>query len=408
MPNDHHAHPQSTVVQTISFSNEGLNLSFGCKQILDGLTNGIRIIGRNYTVCFVNKAFAELTGIGPDAALGKKCFDVYPSPFCHTSSCRLQKIVKNMGYIQEEGERRKQNGEVVTCTESAFPLLAADGDFYAIVESFYDVTKEHQLKSEVERRQIAEGRLKELLEQETVLRHRLESTINERAEFIRIVAHELRTPLTAMLAASDLLCENIASEPMQKLAKQVNKGALDLSTRVNELFDLAKGEIGLLKLRCQEIFPGRILAGTLAYFSAEADKAGVKLIPDWPDSLPSAWGDHRRVTEILNNLIGNAFKYTNADGRITIRAKSEGGYILFQVEDTGCGIPPERQPYIFQAHRSLNNYGEKQDGMGLGLALSKMLVELHGGEIWSESSGAGSKFTFTIPLSNGEGGSVPR
>ncbi len=251
-----------------------------------------------------------------------------------------------------------------------------------------------------------EGKLAELLEQEIDLRRQLEATLNERAEFIRIVAHELRTPLTAMLAASDILCENIASEPLQKLAKQVNKGALDLSTRINELFDLAKGEVGMLKLRCQEIFPNRILTGTLSYFSAEATKARIMLIPDWPSDLPPAWGDHRRVTEILNNLIDNAIKYTGENGNITVRACNDSGYILFQVEDTGCGIPPEKQSQLFQAHHRFNASGGKRDGMGLGLALSKMLVELHGGKIWAESNGKGSKFSFTIPLSSQKEGQI--
>jgi len=252
-----------------------------------------------------------------------------------------------------------------------------------------------------------DGELAELLKREVALRRQLESTLKERAEFIRIVAHELRTPLTAMLAASDILCENITSEPLKKLAKQVNKGALDLSTRINELFDLAKGEVGMLKLRCQEIYPNRILAGTLDYFSAEAVKAKIALIPDWPDDLPPAWGDHRRITEILNNLIENAIKYTGEYGQITIRARNKNDCILFQVEDTGCGIPPDKQPLLFKAHHKFNTSGGKQDGMGLGLALSKMFVELHGGIIWAESKGNGSIFSFTIPLSSQKEGQVP-
>ncbi|MCL2150101.1 MAG: PAS domain-containing sensor histidine kinase [Dehalococcoidia bacterium] len=389
---------QSDTQARMTASDLGLAFSFDSSQILDGLTDGLRIIDRDYTVCFINKAFARLSGVNPESAIGKKCFDIYPSSFCHGPGCRLKKIASNTGCIQEEIERQKPDGTVATCIVSAFPLFAPSGTFCAIVESFCDIMKERQLEREIEQSQVAEDKLKELLEQEVDLRRKLEATLSERAEFIRIIAHELRTPLTAMLAASDILCDGITSEPMQKLAKQVNKGALDLSTRINELFDLAKGEIGMLKLRCQEVFPNRILAGTLAYFAAEAKQAGIKLIPDWPDDLPSAWGDHRRVTEILNNLIGNAIKYTGENGQITVRARSKDNHILFSVEDTGCGIPPEKQSQIFQAHRRLNAQGEKRDGMGLGLALSKMLVELHGGQIWAESEGKGSIFSFTLPL----------
>jgi len=391
---------QSDTTDLTASADDGPFLSFECRQILDGLTSGLRIIDRHYTVCFVNKAFVELSGVDYESAVGKKCFDVYLSPFCHTNNCRLNKIAEGTGYIQEEIDRQKPDGSTVPCVVSAFPHLSPNGTFYAIVESFCDVMKEYQLNMEVERRQIAEIRLQELLEQEIDLRLKLEATLKERAEFMRIVAHELRTPLTAMLAASDVLQESVSSGPLLKLAKQVNKGALDLSTRVNELFDLARGEIGGLKLNCQEIYPNRILTGTIAYFSAEARKEGITLISDWPHDLPPAWGDHRRVTEILNNLIENAIKYTGDNGRITVRARSEDGCILFQIEDTGCGIPTEIQPHIFQAHYWSNHSSERRDGMGLGLALSKMLVELHGGKIWAESNGGGSKFSFTLPLSN--------
>ena len=222
--------------------------------------------------------------------------------------------------------------------------------------------------------------------------------MQERAEFMRILAHELKTPLTALLTASDLLTETLQTETSKKLARQVNKGAWDLNKRVNELFDLARGEIGMLNLRCQEVHPEKILAGTLAYFSSEADKKSISLVGDWPRGLPTVWGDHQRITEVLNNLMDNALKYTREQGRITINAKKKSGHLLVEVEDTGCGIPEDKQADLFKPHHRLNSMNETRGGMGLGLALSKTLVELHGGRIWVESQGFGSKFSFTLPL----------
>ena len=146
--------------------------------------------------------------------------------------------------------------------------------------------------------------------------------------------------------------------------------------------------------------PEKILSGTLAYFSAEAEKKHISLVADWPAELPIVWGDHQRITEVLNNLMDNALKYTEEQGRITIKAKKKDRHLLVEVEDTGCGIPEVKQADLFKPHHRLNSMNETRGGMGLGLALSKTLVELHGGRIWVESRESGSKFSFTLPLKN--------
>ena len=115
-----------------------------------------------------------------------------------------------------------------------------------------------QLEEQIKQRTKAENELRKTLEKENQLRQNLEKQMKQNAEFMRMIAHEMKTPLTSLLASSDLLVENYQSESASKLVKQVNKGVLDLEKRVTDLFDLAKGEVGMLALRYQDIYPTKI------------------------------------------------------------------------------------------------------------------------------------------------------
>jgi signal transduction histidine kinase len=247
------------------------------------------------------------------------------------------------------------------------------------------------------------SQLENALEVEKALREQLESQIKQRIEFTRAIVHELKTPLTALVAASDLLtikCEPFAAK---KLARQVNKGALDLNKRINELFDLARGEIGMLKLRCQNISAGQLLHDVFSYFAAEAEKKQLKMVQAWPQDLPGIFIDVQRITQVLYNLLQNAIEHTSAGGSITLRAVRQDDELIITIEDTGCGIPSGKAKALFQSQSIIPDADNTSGGMGIGLAISKMLVELHGGRIWVESQvNAGSAFGFALSLNPGD------
>jgi signal transduction histidine kinase len=225
-----------------------------------------------------------------------------------------------------------------------------------------------------------------------------ESTI-----FMRSIAHGASDHFNGSVEQeSDFLFRKHPYGISKILAEQVNEGALELGERINELFDLARGEIGMLKLRNDEIPIENIFEKTIKYFTTEAQKKGIDLDKDWPAHLPHINGDSQRITQILYNLIENALKCTPEKGKITLRAKTKEHHLLVSVEDTGCGIPIENQTELFKDYHRQNTQNSDKGGMGLGLSLSKMLVELHGGKIWveSEGKGKGCKFFFTLPYSD--------
>jgi signal transduction histidine kinase len=223
--------------------------------------------------------------------------------------------------------------------------------------------------------------------------------MKKRVEFTRTLAHELKTPLTPVMLSSQELVAMLKDETSLRLAKNISRGASNLSGRIDELLDLAKGEIGMLKLKREYIDVLQLLQEVVEEVSAVPRSRGQKLIWEPPASLPQVWADQVRVRQIVMNLLNNAFKFTPRQGQITIRANGEEGNVVIEVSDTGPGIKEEDQGRLFNPYHRLEGDREQLSGLGLGLALCKTLAELHGGQIWLKSSpGKGSTFGFSLPL----------
>ena len=202
-----------------------------------------------------------------------------------------------------------------------------------------------------------------------------------------------------MLASSELLASELETEPWLSIAQNINRGASNLSRRIDELLDLAKVEIGTLQVNMKEVDARQLLASVGDDMAALISSNGQSLEVEIPQSLPLVWADEERVQQVVLNLLINASKFTPEGGEITLRGSRKGKNLLVEVQDTGHGIPEEEQVRLFQPYYRLMGDLEHLSGLGLGLALSKHLVELQGGKIWIESeAGKGSTFSFTIPL----------
>jgi len=248
-------------------------------------------------------------------------------------------------------------------------------------------------------RKRAEEKLQELYNEEKNLRQELEAEINKRVEFTRALVHELKTPITPVLASSELLLEELEGGPLLDLAQNISQGAYNLNQRIDELLDLARGEIGMLRLEPESMDLRQLLKGIVDSLMPLALKNGQELSFESPSSLPSVWADEDRLRQVVLNLINNAFKFTPSEGKITLRAKEDGANLIVEVQDTGRGISKEEQQRLFEPYHRIESEVGHLSGLGLGLSLSKMLVELHGGKIWVKSQkGKGSTFGFSIPL----------
>ena len=245
----------------------------------------------------------------------------------------------------------------------------------------------------------SEAELKELYQKEKKASQELQAEITKRVEFTRALVHELKTPITPVLASSELLLQKTKDELLLELARNINEGASNLDHRINELLDLARGEIGMLRLNPEPVDSIQLLQRIVQEEEPVALRNGQLLDVQMPSFLPIVWMDEERFRQVVFNLMDNAFKFTPAGGKITLKAREESDNLVVEVQDTGRGISAEDQQLLFEPYRRLESDRERLSGLGLGLSLSKKLVELHKGKIWVKSEkGKGSTFGFSIPL----------
>ncbi len=258
-----------------------------------------------------------------------------------------------------------------------------------------DMVKERTL--EIEK---AKSKLEELYKSERKLRQQLEKQTKQRVVFTRALVHELKTPLTPILCAAEELTSNLQEEPYASYAKSIHYGSKQLGQRVDELLDVAKGEIGILKLNCRDINLLDLLKEISEYMSLEATKRKQKVNCKFPSSVKTIYADSERLKQITLNLLANAFRFTPEGGLISLIVRKNKNSMLFQVTDNGIGMDEKVKQKLFQPYETARSDTTGLGGLGIGLSLCKMLVELHKGEIKVISKkNQGTRVAFTIPHS---------
>jgi len=240
--------------------------------------------------------------------------------------------------------------------------------------------------------------LRELEEKST----QLEVASRHKSEFLANMSHELRTPLNAIIGFSEVLLERMFGElnaKQEEYLRDIFASGHHLLSLINDILDLSKVEAGRMELELADFDLGEALTSAATLVRERAGRKEIALHVTVDARLGQVRVDERKIRQVLLNLLSNAIKFTPERGRIEVRAVPADGVAQVSVTDTGVGIAPEDQETVFEEFRQVGASSAKQEGTGLGLALCRKLVELHGGKIWIESQvGVGSTFTFTIPL----------
>ncbi len=336
---------------------------------------------------FANENFREITGGSPDELIG-------------TDPMKL--------VLPEDREMVRENAIAMLKRERSTPykyrIINKDGDVRWMLEGVASVEYQGRRAAvghsvDITERERAQEKLEELYEQERKLRKELEAEAQRRIEFTRALVHELKTPLTPVLSSSELLATELHEEPWVSIARNIHRGATNLNNRIDELLDLARVEIGMLQLDPKEVDALQLLHEIADDMAVVVSDNGQSLKLALAPSLPLVWADEERLRQVVLNLLINASKFTPEGGKITLKAKEKDGALVVEVQDTGRGVSEEEQQRLFQPYHRQINDRERLSGLGLGLALCKNLVELHGGKIWVESQvGKGSTFGFSVPL----------
>ncbi|AEF16904.1 multi-sensor signal transduction histidine kinase [Thermoanaerobacterium xylanolyticum LX-11] len=227
-------------------------------------------------------------------------------------------------------------------------------------------------------------------------------------DFISIISHEFKTPLTSIMMGTSMILEEkigVINDKQRSTLVAIEEESEKLTELVNELIELTKIESGkeMYNFKCCSIFG--IAQNTVKPLYNIANEKGVNLTNTIDEDMPGVYADPEKITWVLNNLITNALKYTDAGDDITISASVDGDFMQISVKDTGAGIPKEYKDKIFDKFFHVQNDDEFEiKGTGLGLAVVKEIVEAHGGKVWCESDiDIGSNFMFTLPICDERG-----
>ena len=230
----------------------------------------------------------------------------------------------------------------------------------------------------------------------------METREEEWLRFIDTLAHELKTPLTSIIAGAGLLSEELhdnIDESCRKLIQTIIRNADTLENRLAELLEIVKTGSGRILLQLEPVDVRSLVQGVCLQISPLITGKNQTLTTQCVDPLPLIHGDGPRLEQVLLNLVTNAHKFTPEGGSITVTATSNGHGVTVEVRDNGIGIAQDEQSRLFKPYSRVAADRQSHPGLGLGLALAKQVVELHGGSIWLESrSGQGSTFSFTLPL----------
>ncbi|HEY4910968.1 MAG TPA: ATP-binding protein [Methylomirabilota bacterium] len=223
-----------------------------------------------------------------------------------------------------------------------------------------------------------------------------------KSEFLANMSHELRTPMNAILGFTEMILDDIYGEvppDVRGPVQDVRTCGQQLLRLINDVLDLSKIEAGRMELSLTDYSVQEVVETAQTSLRSLAAEKGLEFTADVQPDVPIAYGDGKRITQCLINLVGNALKFTK-QGRVAISARLEGDHVVYSVADTGIGIPTDQLDHIFGEFRQVDaSISREFGGTGLGLSITKTFVELHGGRIWVESEpGRGSTFHFAIPL----------
>lgn len=352
--------------------------------ILEQNADGVMILDASLRITTFNKALSQMTGWRSSDAIGKQHEDVVQWKSLKTDMDLPQALANGWplpgaAHLYVEGDyQRPENalhqsadGKRLSLGITYAPLMDNDDTMTAIIANVRDLT-----------------------------RYREEEALQK--TFISVVSHELKTPVSIIKGYAGTLQRqdaNWSPEIVQESLQVIEEEADNLTSLIDSLLEVSRLQAGTFNLEISDdVSLPSIVRSTVRKFSSQTDNHTFNV--DFPDAFPMLTGDERRLAQVLNNLVSNAIKYSPDGGEIRIYGVEHPEHVTLSVQDEGIGIPNHEQHRIFQKFSRLDNaLSRKTEGTGLGLFLSKSIVEAHNGRIWfgPNETGNGTTFTFSLP-----------
>jgi signal transduction histidine kinase/CheY-like chemotaxis protein len=292
--------------------------------------------------------------------------------------------------LDEELEFVRPDGSPGTVTMSAAPIRDASGEITLAVATFWDIT----------RRKALDARLQEALQSARQLQATAEHANRAKDEFISTVSHELRTPLnTIRLWSRMFMAGTVRGEDVVRGGQMVDRAALAQQQLIDDLLDVSRMASGQLRLTPRDTPLAAAVEAAIEAIRPAAESHKIALDSELSTEVGSVYVDPDRIQQVVWNVLANAVKFTPEGGRVAVRLRRVNGTVEIEVTDTGKGIRADFLPHVFDRFRQGDTGAARRfGGLGLGLAIAKQLVELHGGTITAHSDGEGRGATFTVYL----------
>jgi two-component system, chemotaxis family, CheB/CheR fusion protein len=337
-----------------------------------------------------NKGAEKLFGYTAAEVIGKPLMILVPPGRADEETFILERIRRGEEVDPYETVRRRKDGSEIDISLTVSPIRDKSGKVIGASKIARDITERKRLEIERE----------ELLRRESAARAEAEKVSRLKDEFLATVSHELRSPLNSILGWARMLSENRLDQKKSARAFEViYRNAHAQNQLIGDLLEVSRIITGKLRLdvRMVELIP--IIEAAMDVVRPAADAKQIKLVSSLD---PAAWpvsGDADRLQQIVWNLLSNAVKFTPRGGQVAVSLEREGASVTIIVSDTGEGIEPEFLPFVFDRFRQFEGDTKRaHGGLGLGLAIVRHLVELHGGTVGAASTGKGRGATFTVTL----------
>ncbi|MDI1479399.1 ATP-binding protein [Polyangium sp. y55x31] len=368
------------------------------RRVLDNLFAFVGVLDLDGTVLQCNRAPLDAANISAVDVLGKKFWDCYWWSGLPEAQARLHDAMDRArrGEVVRFDVTSRMAGNSVICVDFQLaPLRDDEGHVTHLIPSGMDITARKRAENERER----------LLESERTARAEAERASRLKDEFLATVSHELRTPLTAILGWSQVLRRrsNGKEQDLHKGLAVIDRNARALAQLIDDLLDMGRISSGTARLDMRPVDLHDVVALVLSSVAPSAAAKRIELLSISGPFSGVVRGDSNRLQQVVWNLVSNAVKFTPSGGKVEVSLDRIDDHVEITVSDTGQGIKPEFLPHVFERFRQADSSTTRaHGGLGIGLAIVKNLVELHGGTVRVTSDGEGKGATFVVRLPIGE------
>ena len=335
----------------------------------------------------INKTMTKLFHLSDaEEAIGKTDAEFFTEEHAQQAFADEQEVMRSGAPMEAKEEKETwRSGQETWVSSTKAPLFDKTGEIIGTFGISRDITERVYAQAELQAAKEAS-----------------EYANRAKSDFLANMSHELRTPLNAIIGFAEILRDELVGQiktEQKELVTDIHTSGRHLLDMINDILDLSKIEAGTMDLDFETFSLMETMEEVNTVVNALASKKRIQLTRGFEQDI-AITADKTKFKQILYNLLANGVKFTNEGGRVTTKLEISGNLLLIRVIDNGVGISPEDQEMLFQAFTQVDtSKARAHEGTGLGLALTKRLVELHGGEIWVESTvGEGSTFSFTLPL----------